>query len=305
MNQHLRIPSPGKQLAIFLGLFGASFLLFGILSLIVLQVNGVPVISGKMDWSKPGVVSVFKWLQGLSSIVIFLLTAFVFTLITYTGKPFYFLGFKKANQPNMYILAVVALFFALPFVFWMGELNQKIPLPTWMTSMEKDALEQMQAFLKVNNPIDVWVNVFIIAMLPAIGEELCFRSVLQRIMIRLTRSPWAGILVTGFLFSLLHFQFEGFLPRMLLGIILGVLYWYSGSIWTSILAHFFNNALQVLVVSYMPKYVDTNPSIPVLIAVVSLIATLAILYFYRKISTITYSKVYEVDELTPHNEFIA
>ena len=205
----------------------------------------------------------------------------------------------------MYILAVVALFFSLPFVFWMGELNQKIPLPTWMTSMEKDALEQMQAFLKVNNPIDVWVNVFIIAMLPAIGEELCFRSVLQRIMIRLTRSPWAGILVTGFLFSLLHFQFEGFLPRMLLGIILGALYWYSGSIWTSILAHFFNNALQVLVVSYMPKYVDTNPSIPVLIAVVSLIATLAILYFYRKISTITYSKVYEVDELTPHNEFIA
>lgn len=305
MNQHLRIPSPGKQLAIFLGLFGASFLLFGILSLIVLQVNGVPVMSGKMDWSKPEVVSVFKWLQGLSSIVIFLLTAFIFTLITYTGKPLYFLGFKKANQSNMYILAVVALFFSLPFVFWMGELNQKIPLPTWMTSMEKDALEQMQAFLKVKSPIDVWVNVFIIALLPAIGEELCFRSALQNIMIRMTRSPWAGILITGFLFSLLHFQFEGFLPRMLLGIILGILYWYSGSIWTSILAHFFNNALQVLVVSYMPKYVDTNPSIPVLIAVVSLIATLAILYFYRKISTITYSKVYEVDELTPHNEFIA
>lgn len=305
MNQHLRIPSPGKQLAIFLGLFGASFLLFGILSLIVLQANGVPVISGKMDWDKPEVVRVFKWLQGLSSIAIFFLTGFVFVLITYTGKPFYFLGFKKANQPNMYILAISALFFALPFVFWMGELNQKIPLPTWMTSMEKDALEQMQAFLKINSPIDVWVNVFIIALLPAIGEELCFRSALQNIMIRMTKSPWAGIIVTGFLFSLLHFQFEGFLPRMILGIILGVLYWYSGSIWTSILAHFFNNALQVLVASYMPKYVDTNPSIPVLIAVVSLIATLAILYFYRKISSITYSKVYEVDSLTPHNEFIA
>lgn len=305
MNQHLRITSPGKQLALFLGLFGGSFFLFGILSFIVLQVNGISVISGKMDFTNPSVVAVMKWLQGLSSLLIFFLTGFGYALFTFSGKPFYFLGFKKSNQSNMYLLALAALFFSLPFVFWMGELNQKIPLPGWMTSMEESAMEQMQAFLKINSPIDIWVNVFIIALLPAIGEEICFRGALQRIMIRMTRSPWVGILVTAFLFSLLHFQFEGFLPRMILGIILGALYWYSGSIWTSIIAHFFNNALQVVVASYMPKYVDGNPSIPILIAVVSLIATLAILYFYRKISTIHYSKVYEVDALTPHNEFIA
>lgn len=306
MNQHLRIQSTGTQLAIFLGLFGAAFLLYGILVFIVLQASGIPALNlNNLDWNDAHVVSVFKWLQGLSSVVIFLLPAFFFSLITYTGRPFYFLGFKKADKPNMYLLAVAALLFSLPFVFWLGAMNQKVNLPTWMTSMEADAMKQMQAFLKVNHPWDVWVNVFIIALLPAIGEELCFRAVLQRMMIRLTRNAIAGILITGFLFSVLHFQFEGFLPRFFLGILLGFLYWYSGSIWTSILAHFANNALQVLVVSYMPKYVDKDPSMPILVAVVSVVATIAILYFYKKESSVTYAKVYETDSLNPHNPFIA
>jgi len=111
--------------------------------------------------------------------------------------------------------------------------------------------------------------------------------------------------ITAILFSALHFQFQGFLPRMFLGIVLGAFYWFSGSLWPSIAAHFANNALQVIAVSYMPELASENPEAPVLAAVASGIAVWAILWFYSKQSTVTYNKVYRIDDLTSSNQFIA
>jgi hypothetical protein len=157
----------------------------------------------------------------------------------------------------------------------------------------------------VNHSYDIFINVFLIALLPAICEELYFRGALQRIIIHITKNPSVGIIITGILFSALHFQFEGFLPRMLLGIILGFFYWYSGSIWTSIAGHFFHNAFQVLVVSYIPRFTIKTPETPMLAAMASAIAVWAILWFYQRQSTITWSKVYRPNDLTPTNQFLA
>jgi membrane protease YdiL (CAAX protease family) len=171
--------------------------------------------------------------------------------------------------------------------------------------MEEQSSQQMAAFLKIRSSLDIVINVFIIALLPAICEELFFRGVLQRIIIQMTRNPWVGIVITGVLFSSLHMQFLGFLPRMFLGIVLGAFYWFSGSIWTSMIAHFVNNAVQVIIASYVPKYIDKNPETPVLAAVVSGIVVWAILWYFQKQSTITYSKVYNTDGITPTNQFMA
>jgi membrane protease YdiL (CAAX protease family) len=92
---------------------------------------------------------------------------------------------------------------------------------------------------------------------------------------------------------------------MFMGVVLGALYWYSGSLWTSILAHFVYNAVQVIAVAYLPKLVTNNPEMPVLAGLASGIAVWAILWFYRKQSTITYAKVYRTDEITPTNQYIA
>ena len=147
-----------------------------------------------------------------------------------------------------------------------------------------------------------WIFTFFFIAIP---EELFFRGALQRIIIHLTKQPFIGIVITGILFSALHFQFEGFLPRMLLGMILGFFYWYSGSIWTNIAAHFVNNAVQVLAVSYMPKFVNKNPETPLLAAMASAVAVWAILWFYQRESTITWAKVYKPNDLTPYNQFLA
>ena len=87
----------------------------------------------------------------------------------------------------------------------------------------------------------------LIAILPALGEELFFRGIVQRIFISWTKNPLLGIIIGAFLFSFMHLQFYGFIPRFYLGIIFGLIYFWSGSIWLPILAHFLNNAAAVII----------------------------------------------------------
>lgn len=301
MRGHLRLASPWRQLGLFLGLFCLSFLFTISLTLIIYNVSGVE----KIDWNNGRAIGVAKLIQAISSVLLFVLPVYLFARFTFTGNYGYFLGFRAAEKSNMYVLSILGIILAMPFVFWLGDLNQHIPLPENLVKLEEESSHQMAAFLKIRSPLDIVINVFIIALLPAICEELFFRSGLQRIIIQMTRHPWAGIVLTAVLFSALHMQFQGFLPRMFLGIVLGALYWFSGSIYTSMIAHFVNNAVQVIAASYAPKYIDKNPETPVLAAIVSGIAVWAILWYFQKQSTITYSKVYNTDELNSTNQFIA
>lgn len=306
MVDHLRVKSPWTQLGIFLGLFGAAFIVASVIMAVIILVMGIPVAEvGRMDWSRPGLLTTMKLVQSISSILIFLVPAVVFALICFRGKPFYHLGLKKPDNRKAYILSIAGILLAFPFVMWLGEVNQQIPLPDWMTSLEKDATKQMEAFLKANNTTDVIVNVIIIALLPAFCEEICFRGALQRIVIHISRNPWLGIVLTSIFFSALHLQFQGFLPRMFLGMILGAFFWYSGSLWPSIIAHFVNNAVQVVAVSEAPEYIEKNPSVPVYLALISGLLVIGILWLFKSSSTTSFEKVYEPDELNRSNQFLA
>jgi membrane protease YdiL (CAAX protease family) len=298
MYDHLRITSPWKQLLVLFLVFSPQLLLliFGIFI-----GNEVETSETVQNMS----VDTLKWYQASSSLLFFLLPAFLYVVFVFRGSYFYFLGFKKADKQNMYVLAICAVMFTFPFVFWLGEMNRMIPLPEWMTRMEESTAKQMEDFLKVRNWYDVYVNVIVIALLPAICEELFFRGALQRVLIHLTKNPIIGIILSALLFSALHLQFAGFLPRMFLGIVLGILYWYSGSLWTCILAHFVFNGTQVLMVTYAPKYINENPSPALFAAVVSLIAVTGVLYYYCRQSSVRWKKVYETYELNEHNQFLA
>ena len=92
---------------------------------------------------------------------------------------------------------------------------------------------------------------------------------------------------------------------MFLGIVLGAIYWYSGSIWPAVAAHFVNNAVQVVAVSYFPEYIAKNPDIPLYFVPVSAVLVFIILWRLRSISTASYEKTYEYEELNRTNEFIA
>ncbi len=282
MLESLRVRSPWTQLAIFLGLLGGAFLLISFIMFGVLAQQDINPVDP--DLTRPGVLSTMKLLQGLSSLVIFLLPAWLYARISFEDRPLYHLGLRRVAHLNQYIIAVLVIFAAFPLVFWLGELNQSFNLPEWMKGMEKNAAKQLEAFLKADGIGDIILNVFLIALLPAVCEEICFRGALQGIIHQMVRSPWLAIIITGFLFAALHFQFQGLLPRMFLGILLGALYWYSGSLWPSILAHFVNNATQVIAVSNAPEYIEKNPSVPAYAGIISAVVVAGLLYLYRRMS---------------------
>lgn len=167
------------------------------------------------------------------------------------AEPLDYLGFRK--MPVWALLGVVAMFTALPFNNLLTEWNEGFTLPETMAGLEEYfrkaqdmADDLMTKFLEVGSIGGLIANILMIAALAAIGEELLFRSVIQPFMIRICRNAFVGILVTSVLFSAMHFEFYGFIPRIVLGIILGYMFYLTGSIWSSMLMHFVNNATIVM-----------------------------------------------------------
>jgi membrane protease YdiL (CAAX protease family) len=306
MRSYLRVHSAWSQLAIFILLLAGAFFVTFIISIVILISKGIVVTDIRnLNFNDAKIVNTLKLVQGISTITIFLLPAVAFSMIAYRFRQFYFLGFRKQGKSSFYILAVVIILCCFPFVGWLGVLNEHIHLAKWMMESEKEASKQMEAFLKVNDTSDIIINLVLVALLPAVCEEIFFRGCLQRILIYAFKSPWAGIIVTAAMFSAFHMQFEGFLPRMFLGILLGAIFWYSNSLWPNIFAHFFNNAIQVIAVLYYPKLMDQNPSVPFLAALVSGALVFGLLYILRKQSTVTYAKMYDMEKVNEYNQFLA
>ena len=151
-------------------------------------------------------------------------------------------------------------------------------------------------------------NIIFISLFAGIGEELFFRGVLQRLFIKAFKNPWAGIIVTAFLFSALHVQFFGFIPRFLLGILLGATYWYSGSLLVAIVAHFFYDAFFITWAYFQPQIIDdtsstiTEGTLQVVLALVSAALVALLVWVMKKNSTITYNEVYKNDHIPKHED---
>ena len=152
----------------------------------------------------------------------------------------------------------------------------------------KQLSELMQATLEkmvnVSNISGLIINLIMIAGLAAFGEELLFRSTLQQFLVKKCKNAHIGIIVTSIIFSLIHFDIYGFLPRVVLGMILGYMYFYSGSIWVPMIMHFVNNGT-VVVLYYLNNIGATNVDVEtfgqtsLLPLIISIIATAAIFWF--------------------------
>lgn len=140
------------------------------------------------------------------------------------------------------VLVMMVSFPLTQFAYW---LNQQIPLPSWMSSMETQANETIQALLTMESPAIFFYNLLVIALLPSIGEELLFRGLLQQQLEKRFGRAQAAVWITALIFSAFHFQFAGFLPRLLLGALLGYLLIWTRSLWVPIVAHFVFNGSQV------------------------------------------------------------
>jgi membrane protease YdiL (CAAX protease family) len=226
-------------------------------------------------------------------------------------EPMRFLGLQAPSNHLYWIMGLLLMVVAYPFVEYIGYLNQKIPVgestEKWMKGLEEEAARQIRFMLKERTPAELVKNLIFISLFAGIGEELFFRGVLQRIFIRMTENPWMGIILTAAIFSGIHFQFYGFFPRFILGILLGAIYWYSGSVWTAILAHFLYDAAVILFVYFNPKLLDNTDATIIqgqaaqllIGAAVSLGLTVLLLRQMKKRSVTDYHQVYRDDFTKP------
>lgn len=140
------------------------------------------------------------------------------------------------------MLFILASFPLAQLSYW---LNQRLPLPDWMMGLETDANQAIEALLVMDTPWVFAFNVLVIAVLPAVGEELLFRGVLQQQVERRFGRPVLAVWVAAVVFSAFHLQFAGFIPRLLLGALLGYLMLWTRSLWVPIAAHLVFNGSQI------------------------------------------------------------
>jgi len=202
--------------------------------------------------NSPENIGFLKYFQVIQSIGLFVVPPFILGYLFHKNYKDY-LQLNRTTKAFIYLLAAISLLLVVPFINFLGEINSQMKLPAslsglenWMKSMEDAAEVMVDKFMKVESISGLMFNIFMIAVLPALGEELMFRGVIQRIFTNWTKNYHWGIWITAFLFSAMHLQFYGFLPRMMLGAMFGYLLVWTGTMWVPILAHFVNNTMGVM-----------------------------------------------------------
>jgi membrane protease YdiL (CAAX protease family) len=156
---------------------------------------------------------------------------------------------NRGMEWKVALLAVTAIVCAIPGINLLADLNSRVQLPESLGFIEQILRQQEEAaaalterFLQADNIGMLLVNIGLLALLPALAEETAFRGTLQQI----AGNTHAAVWITAFLFSAVHMQFYGFVPRMLMGAMFGYIFVWTGSLWVPILMHATNNGLAVL-----------------------------------------------------------
>ena len=245
-----------------------------------------------------------KWLQFIQTTATFLIPPILCAwLWDEEHKPFRWLRMDVPVQWQNILLAVVIMVCAVPGINLLADLNSRVELPKSLEFIEQILKSQEEAaaalterFLQADNIGGLLINIGLMALLPALSEELSFRGTLQQIIYKeqsgkvQSTKVHLAIWITAFIFSAIHMQFYGFVPRMLLGAMFGYVFVWSGSLWVPITMHFVNNGLAVLVYYLMGESENTKNIADTLgagdtwyLGVVSiLITSLGLLIFYRR-----------------------
>ncbi len=254
MHKPLAGKHPVVQLTALIGI--------GIIALIVVMLIGI--LSGALIWGPDFTssmlhsgqqtqnVAYLKYMQLLSHLGMFVFPALIFAKLTAGNVHSFFCGRNK-NTFLLVFTAIAMLVSSFPLINLLTGWNATFTLPEslastedWMRRTEDEATAITTLFMKTTSVEGLIVNLLLLAVIPALGEELIFRGILQKVLIRWFRSGLAGWVVTAIIFSAIHMQFYGFLPRLWLGLLLGYMVLRSGKLLPAILVHFANNGFMVL-----------------------------------------------------------
>ncbi|MFO8000968.1 MAG: CPBP family intramembrane glutamic endopeptidase [Marinilabilia sp.] len=255
----------GKLLLLVLMVF-VSFMIFSLLALLA----ALPFMDFSLTSSPTeGLpLDVLKYFQIVQSFSVFIIPSLLAGLI-FWGHMTRGIGFFQPRG-SMVMLSFLVIIAAQPLVSYLGIWNSQMQLPEalrgveqWMEHSENNARDIIYRFLDTPQTSLVILNVLMIVILPALGEEMLFRGVLQPVFHEWLRSKHLAVWITAFLFSAIHLQFFTFLPRFFLGLALGYLMLWGRNIWYPVAGHFANNLLSLIVFySYRHTSPDINPLEP-------------------------------------------
>ena len=274
----------GYQLLLLLMIFivclavgqGISFILFKSIGLYPDQVADLPTV-----WERQ-IVRLSAILGHLTS---FTVSSLLFLWLFHRSEIGTFLKTDELPSISVLIQCVILLFVAYPIVIQVTQWNMAIPLPEWAKVSSDASQNLLKGILNMNGVGELATTLFLVGIVPAIGEELLFRGIIQNKLTKLMNTHLA-IFIASLLFSLTHMQLERFLPFLVLGLILGYSYHYTRNFWVPVIMHFLNNSFQVVGLysnREMIENIDLNdvPELPLASVIFSIIATLGILTFLR------------------------
>lgn len=287
-----------KQLTIILILCLLSVLFFSIIGAVVAKLLFDINIGHQFSYHQLAndELNALKIIQLFSSIGLFIIPPLIYAKLI-SKNPFIEIGIKAKTSFKSIILTVLIMLVVMPFLSFTIDLNSKLILPEfmsaieeWMKQSEEKNMLITSSFLKMDNLFEFLFIFFLVAILPAVGEELLFRGVLQKLFIKWTKKYHLGIWVTAILFSALHMQFYGFLPRLILGVMFGYLFFWSKSLWLPIIAHLLNNGSVVIAAYINPNSVNDsepfssseNTLLSISLIIISFIATTFLLLTLKK-----------------------
>ncbi|MFV0420090.1 MAG: lysostaphin resistance A-like protein [Dysgonomonas sp.] len=233
----------------------------------------------------------------IQSVCLFFVPSLAFGYLCQENPMKYFkIESVSKHWPMVLLLSIFLIIVIQPFIFSISYYNQQMvlpesmtPLENWMREAEFSAEKSLNLLFVDKTAIGLILNLCILAVIAGLVEELFFRGCLQQIIQKIFINKHAAIWITAFIFSAIHFQFYGFVPRLLLGALLGYLYFWSGNLWVPILVHTTHNALNVILThiyigtpeyEQMQNFSFENNTLFILISFV--FATLVLYIIYRK-----------------------
>ena len=299
-----------SQFGIFLGLTGAGVVIGAILSAAIwAAMTGRPLLSMATDIMNPKYYNAIMFMQAISTLFMFFLPVYFFALICYRN-PSKFIGFDTKFNYRQFLIVIGILVLTFPLSGALAELNKIIPIPKdWeikFKAMEAARAAQEAALIDINSFSKYIISLIVIGLLPGIFEEVCFRGGLQNILVRWFKNPWVAIFVTAVLFSAIHISYYGFLVRFALGVVLGLVFYFTKSIWLAIIFHFLYNGLQVTALYVLgmsgqkePKDIEEN--FPIWMGVIALAL---LIYAFTKLKEATVlppQELQEIDDTDPND----
>ncbi len=227
---------------------GAAVLVIGgvLAGLALYGLDPLTALSGG-NYDTAGAVGFLKIIQFSLSLGMFIIPPLLLARIE-RQRSVYF-RFSASSPPSLWLWTVVMMLAASRLIELSAAWNQQMTFPpflqgleNWMKAKEAEATAMTHLLLSTTSYGGLAFNLLLIAVIASVGEEFTFRGVLQPIFKRWTGNGHAAVWITALIFSAIHLQFYGFLPRMLMGVIFGYLYLWSKNIWLPVLAHFINNA---------------------------------------------------------------